>query len=402
MVKTDRQTGVTGTVSRVLTGARVLAPSGDRWVQGSVRWVGGRITAVQADPRPAGLTEPTEDLGGRFLLPGLIDAHVHLCWDASADPAEHIAHQDDTLVALGALSRAQAMLRLGITTVRDLGSPRRTVLSVARAIRAGWLSGPEIWSAGSPITMTGGHIHEMGIEADGPDAVRRAARLLFKRGADLLKAAATGGIYTEGEEPGSPQLTLAELSAAADEAHRRGRRLAVHAEGREGVEAALDAGADTIEHAISADEASLRRMAAAGVAMVPTLVVMRRIAEASDTPAWAVEKARSVVGVHADTLAQAIRLGVTVVAGTDAGSPHTPGDTLFDELEAYVALGMSPAAALRSCTRAAGKALGRADLGTLSADAQADMIALDSDPLDDISALRRVARIWRAGVEVGV
>jgi imidazolonepropionase-like amidohydrolase len=212
---------------------------------GAVVVVDGRIASVG----PArGLPPNTVDLGDATLMPGLVDAHVHLVWDASAEPHEVVERESRALTVLRCARNAALHLRAGVTTVRDVGSADGLAVEIGRAVELGILSGPRVVAAGRAIAMTGGHGWFLGREADGPDAVRRAAREEIKAGASCIKLMASGGVYGHAEEPGSPQLTVEEMRPAVEEAHKAGRKAAAHAYSVEAINNALEAGVDSVEH----------------------------------------------------------------------------------------------------------------------------------------------------------
>jgi len=328
------------------------------------------------------------DVRGGTILPGLIDCHVHLVWDGSPDPARVVQGVPETRLALWAYRNAVKTLECGITTVRDLGSPGRTILDLAQVVREGKLFAPNILSAGAALCMTGGHGHHMGYEVDGADNVRAAARRVMKEGADLVKVMASGGIYTEGEQPGSPQFTVEEMAAAVDEAHKRQRAVAAHAEGLAGIRNALDAGVDTIEHGIFADEDCLRRMKDRGVPLVPTMAVMRRLATDPQIPPFAQQKARLVTEAHISMLRRAVKLGVTIAAGTDAGSPCSPPDVYFEELDIMAEAGMAPMEVIKASTSIAAQTIRRPGIGTLEPGKQADVTVVEGNPLRRLADIR--------------
>src|SRR5699024_5646677 len=197
---------------------------------------------------------------------------------------------------------------------------------------SGKLVGPTVVCSGPPIVMTGGHVSNLGYESDGKDEVRKNTRKVLKEGADLIKVMATGGIYTEGEEPGSVQLNLDELSAAKEEALKKNKKVSAHADGIEGIMNCLEVGIDTIEHAIYADRQAMKSMRNQGTYLVPTMKVTRQLASSPHIPEWALVKAKEVIGPHFDMLKQAVDLNVKIATGTDCGSPETPPALYFDEL----------------------------------------------------------------------
>lgn len=338
------------------------------------------------------------DIKGQYVMPGLIDCHVHLVWDGSEDPQKKIQHLDESTIALEAYSHALLTLKEGITTVRDVASPKKSVLNLRDVINSGDLIGPTIIASGPAICMTGGHVHYLGKEADGPDDVRRATRQVMKEGADLIKLMATGGIYTFGEEPGSPQLNVDELKAAVEEAHKKNKKVAAHAEGLEGIHNCIEAGVDTIEHAIYADESALQKMKVNGTYLVPTMIVMKRLATDENIPEWALEKARHVVQPHEEMLEKAVKLGVKIATGTDCGSPVTPPNYYFDELQIMEDAGMSRMGVIHASTQIAAECLGLEDRGVLKEGMFADLLIVESNPLDSLLALKDSKRVMKNGL----
>ncbi|OGK98958.1 MAG: hypothetical protein A3D33_01625, partial [Candidatus Rokubacteria bacterium RIFCSPHIGHO2_02_FULL_73_26] len=308
----------------ILSGARLIYGTGARAVtERAVVVEGGRIGAVIPEGRhPAGAT--VLRLDGLTLLPGLINCHVHLCLGAEADPVRALAEDAPATTAIKAVVRARQTVEAGVTTVRDLGGRDGVALAVRDAVRAGLIPGPRVLAAARGVCMTGGHGWRFGREADGPDDVRRAVREQLKAGADVIKLFATGGVMTPGVEPGSPQLTPEEIRAAIEEAKKAGRRTAAHAQAEAGIAACVDAGITTIEHGIFLTEAIASKMAREGIALVPTLVAPEAIIAggiAAGIPEFAVRKSEAVRGRHVESFQLALRLGVPVAAGTDAGTP---------------------------------------------------------------------------------
>jgi imidazolonepropionase-like amidohydrolase len=361
---------------------------------------GGRVAAIgrRGDAAGAG----TLDGRGCFALPGLIDCHVHLVWDGSDDPNAAMLKMDDELIAVVMAKHAEETLRLGITTVRDTGSPGRVGFAVREAIRRGVVRGPNLLISGPPICMTGGHVYNLGIEADGVDAVRKSARELLKQGVDVVKLMASGGVYTEGEEPASPQLTVEEMRAAVEEAHKRSVKVAAHAEGISGIMNALAAGVDTIEHGNLADEKAWDEFLRQGTCLVPTLMVFKRLAEAENTgtPDYAVAKARQLHEAHFKNFRRAVEKGVRIAMGIDGNSPRLPEAMYFDELKVMHDLGMSKPAVLQAATVNAAEALGRADLGCIAPGKRADLLLLSVDPLTDLDIRDKIVTVIKDGTVV--
>ena len=366
---------------------------------------GDRVVEVRPAERLSPRGHEVIDLSGAFLLPGLIDMHVHLVWSGGSDPANVVASEGEQMTVVRAVANAVAQLEAGVTTVRDLGGNWDIPITVARAIERGYVRGPRVIAAGKTIIMTGGHDPFWGIPSDGPQAVLHAVRRQVSRGAGVIKVAATGGVYgrPEGEEIGQCELTEEELSVAAREAHRFGLRVAAHALGAEGIASAVRAGVDTIEHGIFLTEEILTEMRRRGTALCPTLLVYRTIAEnrSGTIPAYAVHKARQAAEAHRESFRMAIATGIPIVAGTDAGSPDTPHPSLVEELELMREYGMAADQVLASATRVAADVLGRAaSIGTVEPGKVADLLAVDGDPLENLAHLRRVRCVLRAGTVV--
>src|SRR5437879_5290633 len=238
----------------ILTGATLWEGTG-AWPVGDRGVVieRGRIGAVLRGRRERDATELALD--GLTLLPGLINCHVHFCLGGEADPARVLFEDPVAIRTIKAVLRGKQTVEAGGATVRDLGGGDGIALAMRDAVRAGLVEGPRILAAGRGICMTGGHGWRFGREADGPDDVRKAVREQLKAGADVIKLFATGGVMTQGVEPGSPQLTADELRAGIEEARKAGRRTAAHAQAMEGIAACVDAGITTIEHGIYLTEA---------------------------------------------------------------------------------------------------------------------------------------------------
>jgi imidazolonepropionase-like amidohydrolase len=347
---------------------------------------------VRADPDGAVL-----DLSGKTILPGLIDAHVHLVLDASPDPFGQIKDEPPARSALRIAAHARRTLRAGITTVRDLGDRGFAAFEVRNAIASGLIPGPRMVCAGHLICMTGGHGWMLGREADGVDGVRRAAREQLKAGADVVKLMATGGVLTPGTQPGATQLTREELEAGVGEAHRAGRKAAAHAQGAEGIRNAVRAGVDSVEHGIYLTDEIIETMLERGTYLVPTMAALAGIVEhgeGSGIPRSAVEKANAVRDAHAQSVAKAAKAGVKIAMGTDAGTPFNGHGDNACELALLVRHGLSAGEAIVAATSSAADLLGVGkEVGSISAGKVADLLVVDGDPLANISILGDAAAI---------
>ena len=385
----------------ILRGATLIDGSGapalrDRAVVVDER----RIAAIVPDRGPH--DEVVLDLGGLTLLPGLINCHVHLCLSGEADPSRTLTDETYAATVVSAVVRARRTVEAGVTTVRDLGGREYAELAVRDAVRAGVIPGPRVLCAGRAICITGGHGWRLlGRQADGTDDLRRAVREQLRAGADVIKLVATGGVMTPGVDPRAAQLTLDELRAGVDEAHRARRRAAAHAMAEEGIAWCLDAGIDTIEHGVFLTEALATRMATQGTALVPTLVAPHAIVEgglAAGIPEFAVKKSLALRERHLEAFRLALRAGVAIAAGTDAGTPLNLHGSIVPELALMVGAGMDPLDALRSATSAAARVLGiETETGSVAPGLAADLIAVEGDPASDVKALDAVRLVIADG-----
>ncbi|MCU1680423.1 MAG: amidohydrolase [Amycolatopsis sp.] len=334
------------------------------------------------------------DLDGAYLVPGLADCHVH--FDLAAHPMPYLQWDRSGFVrSITCLHNGLLALRAGITSVRDLGSVDHLVLEYAAHVRAGAVTGPRVTAAGRPITITGGHCAQYGLVADGPVAVRTATRAQIAAGARVVKLMATGGISTPGN-PGVPGLNLDELTAAVEEAHKLGARVAAHAHSPAGIKAALAAGVDTIEHAAFADDEALDLLKTSDTTLVPTVSALNNIAAGVGIPADTVEKSLAARETYRANTARAIGAGVRIAAGTDAGTAFNPIGGLLDELEMYRTGGMSAYEAVRSATVRTGPIMGT-QTGVIAPGYRADLLVLGEDPREDLAALREPRQVINRG-----
>jgi imidazolonepropionase-like amidohydrolase len=360
----------------------------------------GRLAEVDFDRTD----DEVLDLSGKTILPGLIDMHVHLAHVPVAQSTGQAGYDGlmptETLIALTARERAMAALLGGLTSVRDLGAGYLVSLKIRDLIEAGLLAGPRICAAGPIISMTGGHAGELGVEVDSPDEARKVARQLIKNGVDCLKLAANGLGMDE------PELTQAEMAAAVEVAHNAGIRVAAHASVWRGVENALRAGVDTIEHGCTINEPLAELMVQRGVVLVPTLATGMRIARiGAGYHDW--KDKLDVIQHRLETAAASGRLaraaGVKIGLGTDGfQQPLLEVGEIVPEMEALVAeLGMSNMEVICAGTSVAAKGLGWQErLGTVEAGKVADITVLDANPLDNIAAFGEVFMVIKGGAVV--
>lgn len=386
-----------------ILGARLIDGTGAAPVENTTLILNERVADLAPDGRLAGYRDPaTLDAGGRTVIPGLINAHVHLTLDDGApDPFKALREEPPAVTAIRAAARARHMLEAGITTARDLGGVNYIELAVRDLIGRGEIPGPRLFCAGKQVTMTGGQGWMIGRESDGPDEVRKAAREQLKAGADLIKLMATGGVLTPGVEPGAAQLTEDELRAGVVEARKAGRRTAAHAQGTEGVKAAVRAGVDTVEHGVFLDDEAVALMRERGVVFVPTLAPAYRITQAGGErgiPQHVMDKMARVNAANIRSFQLAWRAGVVIAAGGDGGTPFNPHADMMTELRLMVEAGLPPMDAIRAGTWGSARALGlEGETGTIERGRLADLVVLDGDPLTDIAALGRVAYVVQRG-----
>jgi imidazolonepropionase-like amidohydrolase len=345
------------------------------------------------------------DLSGRWLVPGLMNMHVHPGLILPGKLAAELANESDAALALRMSHALRRMLEIGVTTVRIPGDSRHVDLALARSIYRGETPGPRIHSAGEPVVITGGHRSKRGVaHADGPDELVKAARLQISAGARWIKILISGGIATEGGEIAEALMTPEEIRAVVDASHRFGVPVAAHSGSPAATRVAVQAGVDSIEHGYALDRAVLREMREAGTWFVPTIVVSQSATtayfERIGSPPWYMLRRESVGRQHWEALRIAIDEGVNIALGTD-GLPYESADDttwMAREIEYYVEAGMTPLAALQSATLNTARMLGTEEsLGSLEAGKLADILALPANPLEDIRALREVDFVMKGG-----
>jgi imidazolonepropionase-like amidohydrolase len=357
------------------------------------------------------------NLKDRFVLPGLIDLHVHL-WGIGGDPLQSrltALNRDDADTLVIAEVNARKTLEAGFTTVRDLGGDARGMRALREAVERGDVSGPTIVNAGNPISVSGGHgdgtnglaeqfaeaVHDHQISTcDGPDDCRRAVRMQVALGAQVVKFMATGGVLSNVSGGLGRAMTPEEMRAIVETAHILGRRTAAHSHAAAGVKAALEAGVDTVDHGTFLDDEAIALFKAKDAYLVPTVlagVTSLAQARAGALPPAVVPKAEEAATAAMTSYRKAFAAGVKFAFGTDTGvSKH--GDNA-QEFALLVKVGMTPAQAISTATVAASKALGRdSELGTIEPGKYADIIAVAGSPLEDVTRLERVDFVMRHGL----
>lgn len=392
---------------------KLLAIPGEGYLnEQTVRVVDGEIVGIEAGYSRAQGDERTVDLKDSYVLPGLIDSHVHLSSEQGPESRLRMLTDSDVDAALFGAENAYKTLLAGFTAVQDVGGSNEAIFSLREAIRRGRVPGPHIRASGRSVTPTGGHGEVNGLSPalsavfTGPNACngvadcRRAVRQAVKDGADLIKITATGGVLSNTAAGLGQQFFDDELKAIADTAHSMGRKVTAHAHGKEGIEAALRAGIDSIEHGTYLDEETIALFRETGATLVPTVIAGVTVTgwvEEEWLPAPSRAKAAIVGPLMLDMLTRARAGGVRVAFGTDTGvSKH---GTNADEFPLMVRAGFSPEDAIRAATVIASEHIEMSDrIGTLEAGKLADIVAVDGDPLVDIDELLDVDFVMKGGV----
>jgi imidazolonepropionase-like amidohydrolase len=384
-------------VKKLFHNARIIDGKGDTWM-GWIALDGKKIQKVgRGVPKEPLEGYEAEDLHGMALMPGFIDCHVHLRSDGDADPRAQQLSDTDGLIAIRCVANAKKTLEAGITTIRDCGCTRHVDFAVRRAVALGLVKAPRLVLSGEFICMTGGHGWSVGVEADGPEGVRLAARKQLKAGADNVKMIATGGILTPGTEIGAPQLSVEEIRAGVEEAHKAGKIAAAHAHGAQGVKNAVLAGVDSVEHAYLMDEEGADLMTAHGTYLVATSAAVRNVVSfgvKSGIQPDVVRKAQQGLDSHVRTFQHAWKTGVRLAMGTDSGVPFTRHGNNLDELVYLVEMGLSPMQAIQTATLNSAKLLKMDHLiGSIEEGKLADLVIVDGNPLDNIKVLQDKGRL---------
>jgi imidazolonepropionase-like amidohydrolase len=385
--------------------ARLVDPGAGR-LDGGLLIEGDRIVATgpDVDARSVGEGTTTVDLGGRTVLPGLIDCHAHLTWSADATPvATIIAETGTPALDRRAEENARRALERGVTTVRDLGGPNE-IFGLRDRIARGDVVGPTIVASGAVITSPGGHCHFVGREVSTPEEIAEAVGMQIAAGADVIKIMATGGFHTAGTDPRQMQFSADDLRVAAEIAHAADVPITAHATTDRAIRAAAEAGFDSIQHGAGIRRSTSMLLARLGTALVPTLGTRPAFLRHADDPRIPPEMHTKTGRLREDrfaTTGAAFSEGVTILVGTDSGTTFVEHGSVPDEMAHLERAGLDPVSILRAATSAAAHEL-RADgrIGTLAPGAFADLLIVDGDPLADLAALAAIHAVVRAGVLV--
>ena len=369
---------------------------------------GGKIASVGPDTQvPGGAQAEIVDLSNATVLPGLIDAHTHITFDPNFGYSS-LAISVPREALIGARN-ARVTLEAGFTTVRNVGASGFSDVALRDAINAGDVPGPRMLVSGPALSITGGHCdnnllpfdyhaQEEGV-ADGVEAVQHKTREIIKYGADVIKICATGGVLSKGDDPNVAQFTLEEMKAIVADAHRLGRKVAAHTHGAQGVIWASEAGVDSVEHGHLMNDEAIATLKKNGTYLVPTLYLMdwqRENAAQANLPDFAKRKMEMVSEMGKMNAKKAFAAGVKIGFGTDAAVyPHGLN---AHEFAVYVKLGMTPLQAIQTATINDADLLGWSDkVGTIEPGKWADIVAVDGDPLADVTTLERVKFVMKGG-----
>lgn len=366
--------------------------------EGCILWIKSKDEA-EKDPEAEYV-----ELEKGYVVPGFIDAHVHLfCSEGDNIKKKNEGQYTAHLICQGAM-HARKLLQSGIVACRDLGAYKGYSLGVRDSINRGEIPGPKIITCGHAICTTGGHGYNISYEADGVCEVQKAVRRVIKEGADVVKMMVSGGVNSPGPEPGPCEFTKEEIRAGIETAHAWGRKVAVHTHGNTAIRNCVEAGVDSIEHGVFMSEDIMDMMVERGTYLVPTLcapyyAVNEGMKQEPDNPDHA--KSQEVLQRHRDMLKRCAEKGVPIAFGTDAGSPFDPYDEASYEMVLMTMAGLTPCQALTAATRGSADLLGISDeYGSLEKGKRASFVCLTKNPLEDIESVAQEKNVYLNGEKV--
>ncbi len=395
------------TAATAIVGGTVVDLEGKAPIENAVILVEGERIAAIGAAGSVGIPDGAErvDAKGTWLIPGLMNMHVHLGLILPGKMAAELANESEAALALRMAVAARESLLAGVTTIRLTGDKAHADLALMRAINKGQAYGPRIFSSGEALTITAGHGSKKdGTNYDGPDELVKAARTQISAGARWIKILISGGIATQGGGLANALMTPEEIHAVIDAAHRFGAKVTAHSGSPVATDIAIDVGLDCVEHGYFLDRPTLRKMKEHGTWLVPTIVVSQPATEPFfkkiGSPPWYLERRNSAGKAHWKALQMAIEEGVNIALGTDQ-LPHEPNDgttATAREAQYYMEAGMTPLQALRSATIEPARMLEAQDeIGSLETGKYADIVAVDKDPTQDIKALRNILLVMKGG-----
>ena len=392
----------------VIVGGTVVDLEGKAPIENAVILVEGERIAAIGEAAEVTIPDGAEqiDTSGTWLIPGLMNMHVHLGLVLPGKLTAELADESEAALALRMAMNARESLQAGVTTIRLTGDRAHADLDLMRAINKGQVDGPRIYSAGEALTISAGHGSQQSgrTKYDGPDAFIKGARTQISAGAQWIKIMISGGIATDGGGLAEALMTQEEIEAVVDAAHRFGVKVTAHSGSPPATNVAVDAGLDCVEHGYFLDRPTLKKMKEHGTWLVPTIVVSQPATapffERIGSPQWYLKRRESAGKAHWRALEMAIEEGVNIALGTDQ-MPAEPNDgttATAREAQYYVEAGMTPLQALRSATIETARQLEAEDeIGTLEEGKYADIVAVDRDPTKDIKALRNILLVMKGG-----
>ena len=392
----------------VIVGGTVVDLEGKAPIENAVIVVEGERIAAIGKAGNVKIPDGAEqiDTSGTWLIPGLMNMHVHLGLVLPGKLTAELADESEAALALRMAMNARESLQAGVTTIRLTGDRAHADLDLMRAINKGQVDGPRIYSAGEALTISAGHGSQQSgrTKYDGPDALIKGVRTQISAGAQWIKIMISGGIATDGGGLAEALMTPEEIEAVVDAAHRFGVKVTAHSGSPAATNVAVDAGLDCVEHGYFLDRPTLKKMKEHGTWLVPTIVVSQPATapffERIGSPQWYLKRRESAGKAHWRALEMAIEEGVNIALGTDQ-MPAEPNDgttATAREAQYYVEAGMTPLQALRSATIETARLLDAEDeIGTLEAGKYADIVAVDRDPTEDIKALRNILLVMKGG-----